>query len=290
MKGIIRAPTAGESGVEFVAKSNFAETFGRVLFIGSIQSPMLDRYKRRKVDARTKKVVMESHPVGDNGTPDYAFLKFHNLSTNSKPHEWFEAFLPSSVTGEWASHTNLKAMLSNSGNDGEIYPNWKPFGPAELRKHIAVYFVQGLSPSQTIDMKFKSQGDNDINGNDFITRCLGPNAVRRHKHFWRFFAVQDPKLFTPPNRDRPNFKIDPFLDHIKKVSMGAWCLGKMISVEEQTIGFQSRNAMKLRITYRREGDGFQCDALCDSGYTQKNSYAMKFHQKIHRSRIIPPPC
>ena len=41
-----RAPTAGESGVEFVTKRNFAETFDHAPFIGSIQSPMLDRFKR----------------------------------------------------------------------------------------------------------------------------------------------------------------------------------------------------------------------------------------------------
>ena len=54
---------------------------------------------------------------------------------------------------------------------------------------------------------------------------------------------------------------------MKSVSMKAWRLGKKISVDEQTIGFQGRHALKLRITYKKEGNGFQCDALCDDGYT-----------------------
>ena len=49
--------------------------------------------------------------------------------------------------------------------------------------------------------------------------------------------------------------------------MKAWRLGQNISGDEQTIGFQGRHADKLRITYKAEGDGFQCDALADSGFT-----------------------
>ena len=37
-------------------------------------------------------------------------------------------------------------------------------------------------------------------------------------------------------------------------------------MDEQTTGFQGRNTSKIRITYKKEGDGFQCDALCDDGY------------------------
>ena len=49
--------------------------------------------------------------------------------------------------------------------------------------------------------------------------------------------------------------------------MGALRLGHDISGDIQTIGFQGRHADKLRITYKAEGDGFQCDAICDAGYT-----------------------
>ena len=33
------------------------------------------------------------------------------------------------------------------------------------------------------------------------------------------------------------------------------------------MGFKGQHADKRRITYKAEGDGFQCDALCDSGFT-----------------------
>ena len=47
----------------------------------------------------------------------------------------------------------------------------------------------------------------------------------------------------------------------------AWTCGEVVSVDEQIIGFKGRHADKLRITYKAEGDGFQCGALCSDGYT-----------------------
>ena len=49
--------------------------------------------------------------------------------------------------------------------------------------------------------------------------------------------------------------------------MSAWRLGRDILGDEQMIGFQGRHADKLCITYKTEGDGFQCDALADAGFT-----------------------
>ena len=31
--------------------------------------------------------------------------------------------------------------------------------------------------------------------------------------------------------------------------------------------FKGQNSEKLRITYKREGDGFQCDCIADNSYT-----------------------
>ena len=79
--------------------------------------------------------------------------------------------------------------------------------------------------------------------------------------------VQDPIKTPPAQKDRPTYKVDPLLKHVQLVSMRAWRLGRDISGDEQTIGFQGRHADKLRIMYKAEGDGFQGDAICDSGYT-----------------------
>jgi hypothetical protein len=57
-----------------------------------------------------------------------------------------------------------------------------------------------------------------------------------------------------------------------------WVPGKWVAINEQTLGFQGTSGMKLRISYKREGDGFQCDAICDGGYT----YSFHF-------RHGPPP-
>jgi len=127
--------------------------------------------------------------------------------------------------------------------------------------------LNGISPFPQISLKFNNQKEDFVNGNDFIKNNLGPNAERRHKHFRRFFGCQDPLKVTPPRSQFPLWKIKEFLDHCNTVGPKAWLLNKWISVDEQTNGFKGKHADKLRINYKKEGDGFQCDALCNDGYT-----------------------
>ena len=44
-------------------------------------------------------------------------------------------------------------------------------------------------------------------------------------------------------------------------------MGRNLSRDEQTIGFQLKHKDKLKISFKKEGDGFMMDALCSDGYT-----------------------
>ena len=70
------------------------------------------------------------------------------------------------------SWTNMKAMMLNGGLGG-TYNSFTPFSLRELMKHVALYLFHGLSPSPQVEMKFRSQGEDPVNGNDFIHFAFG---------------------------------------------------------------------------------------------------------------------
>jgi hypothetical protein len=74
-------------------------------------------------------------------------------------------------------------------------------------------------------------------------------------------------LPTPSKKSHPNHKIDKFLSHINRMSMMAWDMGSHASCDEQLIGFQGHCQDKMRIKYKKEGDGFQAECICENGYT-----------------------
>ena len=166
----------------------------------------------------------------------------------------------------WCKYTNQKAFFANAGTE-LCYPDFVSFTPREIERHLGVYFINGLNPSPQVKMKFRSQEQDPINENDLVWKCMGPNAKGRHRHFKAFFSIQDPMKPVPSRKENPLHKVSYFLRWIQQISQAAWTLGCDIAGDEQTIGFQGNHMDKRRITYKAEGDGFQCDALCDSGYT-----------------------
>jgi hypothetical protein len=66
--------------------------------------------------------------------------------------------------------------------------------------------------------------------------------------------------------------VPELLDELNKQAKDMWVPGKWVTIDEQTLGLQGASGMKLRILYKHEGDGFQCDAVCDGGYTYYSFY------------------
>jgi hypothetical protein len=75
---------------------------------------------------------------------------------------------------------------------------------------------------------------------------------------------KDAKKETAKN---PFWKVQHLLDKLNENASNMWIPGKWLSIDEQTLGFQGRSGIKLRISYKKEGDGVQCNAICDEGYT-----------------------
>jgi hypothetical protein len=155
------------------------------------------------------------------------------------------------VSGELQPAESLQSPSSSQSNDDTGSPN-------EFAAPCGVIIVGNDANSSPATM---------LHGSDLCFDVFGKNAGKRHKHFKAFFACQDPMLPTPSRKTHPNHKVDNFLSHVNRVSMEAWDMGRSVSCDEQTIGFQGRHQDKPRISYKKEGDGFQADCICENGYT-----------------------
>ena len=65
-------------------------------------------------------------------------------------------------------------------------------------------------------------------------------------------------------------------------------MGQYISADEQTIGCKGRHPDIIRINYKKEGDGFQCDAICSDGYTYTFYFQNQPAPKKYLDRNMAP--
>ena len=79
--------------------------------------------------------------------------------------------------------------------------------------------------------------------------------------------MQNPAIEIPERKKYPNWKVRPIIKWLNIICPLIWMLGVAFSIDEMTMRFKGRHEDKKRITYKAEGDGFQCDALCQEGYT-----------------------
>lgn len=217
------------------------------------------------------------------------WAKANKLDLYSSPVHWFEAFLPlkNNNTAYSMQHslkwTNQRGMLDHYALGGK--DSFTPFSLEELMKHVGLYFLHGLSRSPQIEMKFRSQSEDPVNGNDFVHNAFGSKSTvsrDNHRRFKKYFSSQDPNKPVPSRDDAPNWKVQPLLTHMMNVSKAAFHIGRDVSCDEQTIGFQGNHRDKQRITYKKEGDGFLADCICSKGYT----YAFHFRHQQASEKIM----
>jgi len=283
-----RAPTVPreDADVQPLPKKSFSNRFDRPVFEG--RKIVKETYT--KPDGT--RGIKRNTTIRIRGGPRNSFLQKHSLSKDSLAVEFADAYFPMFENKETDNNgdpylsmeyltrnTNMRATLAFAGE--ATYDEWSgPFTIKELRQHIGLYVLNGLSPSPSIELKFNKE--DNANFNMFCFEHFGSNAVRRHRQFKAFLGCQDPRKPTPLiQHSSPLFKVLSVVKWIRKLGPLSWQCGVDLALDEQTIGFQGHHADKQRITYKKEGDGFQCDALCDDGYT----YSVYF-----RNEPPPPKC
>ena len=289
----LRAPTVPFGETSLVMKRNYAEEFDRMQFNGKATYPRRIRgLGNIAIIDGVAQYEATKRPTNDT-VPNIQWIKKNKLSLSSHPAEWFDCFFPRHKHGHdthpfcvssLCSWTNTKAVMSNAALGGK-YNDYANFSMNELMQHIGVYFLHALSPSPRIEMKFESQVEDPVNGNDFIHQAFGGSAwkaVRRHKHFKCFFTSVNPLIPVPSREVHPNWKVHPLLKWMIKVSQEAVHLGRDLSCDEQTVGFQGMHKDKQRITYKKEGDGFLADCICSDGYT----YSFHFRHQPASQKIM----
>ncbi len=216
-------------------------------------------------------------PVSDEGHPSQvAFDSISDIQC-ARPIEFFNLLItPRFIEKTMLACTNQKAAGEGAGTGGTVYTDYVQFDVDEMYRFIGVLFANGLSPKPDFLKWFDSTGSDPLLGNNFIAPLMNKKmqgggmvpGVRRWKHFRRFLCLYDSRSVNKRQVDSdPLWKVRLFLRHLNNNSKSMWVTGKNLSVDEQTIAFKGRSSMKLRISYKKEGDGFQCDAICDRGYT-----------------------
>ncbi len=169
---------------------------------------------------------------------------------------------------------NKRAAFEGAGEGGMTYTDYVAFMVPEVDKQVGLLFANGLSPKPSMDCWFLEGRDHPIWGNDVITpamdkhrpRCKMVRGYRRWKQFRAFLCLYDFRLnVTKETVKNPLLKVKSLLDELNHNAKKCWRTGKIVLIDKETLGFQGKCGMKLRISYKAEGDGFQCDAVCDNG-------------------------
>ena len=230
-------------------KRNYNATADREVFRHRAKVPHFTSQGKQKF--KDGKRVWKEGETSDT-IPNFAFLEKNNIDEKSHPAEWVNLFMPWKKDKKnegvmdmetIANHTNMRIACSTAAirRSKQV----KPFTVDEVMRHFGLFMLNGLNPSPNISRKLNSQEYDPVQGNDMCNQAFDSNAGERLIDFKRFLTLVDPRIPTPNRKKDPNFKINPIIKQLIHLSNKVMIIGKMISVDEQTISFKGRHVDKL---------------------------------------------
>jgi len=233
------------------------------------QKELEEKRKRREAEWTLKKVEdfqadispFVGAPCGPRGPA--ALLK-----PTASPLEYFQLFFDDKTLGILVENSQKYAVLSGVGTERR-YPNVDPnfMDRSRLMRNMAILMRHGLRPSPQFKSSFQPESG-FVHGDNRLEQIFKEYGWLEWQCFRSFFHISDP---TKPHRNPEHggyYKLEPLLSDMRLKMEAYWNIGKSFAIDEMTVGFQGRCRFKQRNTFKTEGDGFQCDALCDdTGYT-----------------------
>jgi hypothetical protein len=196
----------------------------------------------------------------------------------SRPKDFFDLQISPGYISSIRKGTNYQALAEGVGIGVMEYEKreFGDFVPFEFYNMIGLLFANGLNPRPVFESWFSSQPSHPLMSNTLLScgvvdkmvhgrRALG---LQRCATLLAFLTLSNYQLNPAEEQQRnPIWKVQSLIDELNHCARKCWMLRKVVAIDKQTIGSKGQCEMKLFISYKREGDGFQCDALCDDGYT-----------------------
>jgi hypothetical protein len=219
-------------------------------------------------------------PVYEKGHPSKAAYTSIGDGKHSRPKDYFDLQLSPGYIANIRKGTNYRASAEGveigvTGSERKDFDDFVPFNDLEIYKFIGILYANGLMPRPIFKTWFKTLPTCPMFGNSFFTGAFDKTVhgkkiegVRQWRHLRRFLTLSNYRLNPVDKQSKnPMWKVQSLVDELNYWARKHWVPGKWVAIDEQTIGFKGRSGMKLWISYKREGVGFQCNAICDEGYT-----------------------
>ena len=181
------------------------------------------------------------------GAPSAACTLAHTAGAAA----FFGLLLPDRVLTNIVKNTNAYA-----GSKGLFSDDCQPTNLLELKAFIGLLIRLGVCPTHDVQTWWSDPR---------ASFCFGDARVHGVMTGTRFTQLRR-MLHLSPLTD-PKDKFGTVLDDVRVLCKAMWTPGKTVSIDEQTIGCQARNSAMTRIKFKREGDGYQLDTVCDGEYT-----------------------